>query len=77
MERLLSSKADGRSQPLSEKIDDLDNRLTGKIDEQGTRPSENDKRLSKKIDNLDKRLDIVQRLAVVEVKLRDQEQARR
>jgi hypothetical protein len=75
VERLLSSKVYWTiSAPLGE------DRWIGqspdwKIDEQGTRPNENDKRLSEKIDDLNKRLDIVQTIALVEAKVRYQGRA--
>jgi flagellar capping protein FliD len=51
----------GELKNINTRIDELDKRLTSRID------SVNDK-LSAKIDDLDKRLDIVQRLTILEAK---------
>ncbi|MDG7000698.1 MAG: hypothetical protein JRN15_16510 [Nitrososphaerota archaeon] len=47
------------------KVEELDKRLSNKIDSV-------DQKLSNKIDDLDKRLDIVQRLSVLEAKVAEQ-----
>ena len=47
--------------------------MVGRIDAMEKNLSDNDRRLSEKIDDLDKRLDMAQRLAVLEVKIKDQE----
>jgi tetrahydromethanopterin S-methyltransferase subunit G len=58
----LDNKIDAVDAKLSAKIDAVDARLAARID--GA-----EEKLSTKIDELDKRLDIVQRLAVLEAKM--------
>jgi len=72
MEKRLSTRIDSTNNSITE----LDNRLTDKIEAMGKNLGDNDRRLAEKIDDLDKRLDMAQRLAVVEAKIKDQEARR-
>ncbi|MGH2637932.1 MAG: hypothetical protein ACRDF4_01380 [Rhabdochlamydiaceae bacterium] len=63
---------------VESKVEDLDKRLTGQIDDvdkrMTTKIDSGNEKLTAKIDDLDKRLDIVQRLAILEAKVREREQ---
>jgi len=57
-----------RIDAVSTRIEELDKRLSAKIDHI-------DEKLSNKIEDLDKRLDIVQRLSVLEAKVKEKQKS--
>ena len=60
---------------LSAKIDELDKRLTTKIEELEKRLTTEIRAVNTRIDAFEKRLDVAERLAVIEAKLREHDEA--
>jgi hypothetical protein len=67
----LDQKIDGVDQRLNQKIDGLDAKLTQRIDGVEQRLGQRIDGVNQRVDALDKKLDVVQRLAVVEAKVQE------
>jgi chromosome segregation ATPase len=69
----LSSKMDSNYISLDSKIDSISDSLSSKIDSLRNELKSDISRVDSRIEDLDKRLDIVQRLSVLEAKVRESE----